>query len=111
MDRLRELSRLRGQLLSIALSGIFSRHPAPTTSEGMLAKRGVGDSGHEQTQPEKATFEDLRAAEALWHRVITYRTERQRPGLPASAHHVSEGSSTTARTSRTRFGGAIPVAS
>jgi outer membrane biogenesis lipoprotein LolB len=38
---------------------------------------------------EIAALDDLRAADARWHRMpatITYRTERQRPGLPASAH-------------------------
>jgi hypothetical protein len=79
----------------------------------MEAKRGVGALGltitvslfvgctrppaeraHEQPQPETATLDDLRAADALWHRVpatITYRTERQRPGLPASAHQCLRG--------------------
>ncbi len=38
---------------------------------------------------EGATVADLRDAIAKWHRTpatITYRTERQRPGLPISAH-------------------------
>jgi hypothetical protein len=39
--------------------------------------------------PEGATLAELRDAIAKWHRTpasITYRTERQRPGLPVSAH-------------------------
>jgi hypothetical protein len=41
-----------------------------------------------------ATLDDLRAAFARWRRsevTVTYRTERQRPGLPMSAHQCLRG--------------------
>lgn len=46
-------------------------------------------TGTPAVTPRVTTVADLRAAIARWHRTsatITYRTERQRPGLPESVH-------------------------
>lgn len=70
-----------GLTIAVSLSVACTRAPAERAQE-------------RPPQPEAATLEDLSAADALWHRVpatITYRTERQRPGLPASAHQCLRG--------------------
>lgn len=60
--------------------------PACTTSS---ARNPTGPTREPTPTPTPATTGELRAAISRWHRTsatITYRTERQRPGLPESVH-------------------------
>jgi hypothetical protein len=84
------------------------RHPASRSPSrpflaaalliGVLAATACIASSDRRPAPEplvqQGSIEDLRQALARWHRVpatVVYRTDRQRPGLPLSAHQCLRG--------------------
>ena len=72
--------------LMAALLGVAVALPACTPSH---ARHSVRPTEASTPRPAPTTIAELRAAVATWHRTpatITYRTERQRPGLPQSVH-------------------------